>query len=674
LTPHRLMWIGLVGVLLLQFAMFRSYAEREIVWGHPTNFDQSGFLRLSYQAFEDEIANGVLHGSWHAVQHSPPTGVMLPLQASLLYYVLGTSRITSLTLLFIYLALTETVLLALFWRLTRSTLYSFAVLAIFLLSDSRYYYAGGIFDFRIDSIAASLYAIFVSLVILLSTSKSKYMPLAAGAAGALLVLFRFAAFAYLTGAIVAYALLVFAFGKFSSRPGVGILARLHLKSLGIVSVTMAILAGPLLWMFGSAIIGYYGGHIGVRKIRATEVGLTDLTSHLIFYPRSLWQSHLGLGFIAGAGLLLCATVFVRWSSRYPREEPRPFEAAPLVFCLVTIFVPLVVLTTDPAKSPVVASILVGPVTLALALAGVMICGVTALRNSRLMSLICCLVIGAGLVHEFTSVSRHSFISDHHTEERRLLDMYSFMADYASDVGWNRIALAVDRTEDYFIPENVSILHYEKTGAWLPPSYTLGGTILAIPEATALEGVRNADFAVLTTILPGDVKHPYPFDDEMIDLESRLWAEARASLLRIRTIEYDGRQLTLFAKLPVEVNGASGTWLMPEGTSLRMPCEVLSGKHDFVAAGNTILPEMLNNKLGVTASLDNGTSTETLPATISPVTATYSITIQTQGAHVPLSGTCAISLTFDHYFVPKERGINQDTRKLVIMAPSQFRVE
>ncbi len=674
-TPVAQVSIVFVIFCALQFGLFHTYVTREVAWSHPANFDQATYLTESYEAFEDQLRHGLLSGLGHALTAPSPTGIMMPLQASLLYQVLGATRMSSLILLFLYVSIAEAALLATVWFLTRSRLLAFSILALYVLSNTRFYISGGIFDFRIDAIASSLYFIFLCLMVRSKAFLSAKLSLACGAAGGLLILFRFAAAAFVIGLLLSCAAILLATAKLSRRTAAVEASWLRLRGTGLAVGAALLLAGPELVWNRNVILEYYGRHLGGEKdIRAAQVGVSDLTGHLLFYPRSLLQTHLGAWFLWCAALFIAAAVVARARAGTAREPRDSFQALAALFSVLGILVPMAILTSDPAPSAVVGSIMVGPVVLAIGLIVWTYCGAAALNRSRLFSVVCGAIMGAALVHEVSAVSAHSFTSTRRQSEQELLQAYDAMLRYAAQAGWSQVRIAVDRVADYLTPNDIAIMNYEKTGVWLSPSYSVGGTIDTIPEDQVIAGIRDADFALVTQSAPGDANELFPFGKEMIGLKARLWAEANASLIPLQNVDYEGHMFTIFVRPDVQVKGVSGGWLQPTGASLQMPCLLLAGKRDFVAAGKTIFPEMLPGKPSVTATLREDALEEPLPAEMSPVSGSYSITFQTQGAHIPASGACEISLTFDRYFIPKERGINADTRKLVIQAPSQFHFE
>src|ERR1035441_3130463 len=91
-------WLGVCALLILQFALFLQFAQREIVWGYPMAYDQTVFLSKAYETFDDMLSHGLLSGLAHGISLRVPPGKLLHVQASLTYFLLGPSRLSSIIL------------------------------------------------------------------------------------------------------------------------------------------------------------------------------------------------------------------------------------------------------------------------------------------------------------------------------------------------------------------------------------------------------------------------------------------------------------------------------------------------------------------------------------------------------------------------------------------------
>ena len=65
-------WIGILVLLLCQYAFFLQFAEREIVWGYPMAYDQTTFLARAYETYDHMLSHGFLSGLVHGLAMRTP--------------------------------------------------------------------------------------------------------------------------------------------------------------------------------------------------------------------------------------------------------------------------------------------------------------------------------------------------------------------------------------------------------------------------------------------------------------------------------------------------------------------------------------------------------------------------------------------------------------------------
>ena len=111
--PMPVGWFLFLLLLLLQWSLFLHYVQREILWGHPMSFDQITYLARSYGTFDQMLMQGPLQGFVYGLRMPVAQGVMIHPQAALLFLVIGASRLSALTLNFLYFALFQFLLLLL---------------------------------------------------------------------------------------------------------------------------------------------------------------------------------------------------------------------------------------------------------------------------------------------------------------------------------------------------------------------------------------------------------------------------------------------------------------------------------------------------------------------------------------------------------------------------------
>jgi len=72
--------------------------------------------------------------------------------------------------------------------------------------------------------------------------------------------------------------------------------------------------------------------------------------------------------------------------------------------------------------------------------------------------------------------------------------------------------------------------------------------------------------------------------------------------------------------------------------------------------------------GVSVVLKDGEKEQSLPSRFSVSGDRYELSFQVPTEHLPRDGQVAVEITFDTFFVPRELGLNEDCRKLVLFTP------
>ena len=184
-------WLVILLLLLLEWALFVQFANRELLGAYPTSYDQSVYLSQAYETFDHIIKDGLVGGLRHGLLMKLPQGKMMHLQAGLLLLVGGPNRLTALSINFLYFALLQCLAVYTLLWLTRRWSAAFLGLGLLLTTRSRFLLAGGVADFRLDNIALCLFGVFVCLAVRSGVFASKRWSLAAALAAGLLILFRF---------------------------------------------------------------------------------------------------------------------------------------------------------------------------------------------------------------------------------------------------------------------------------------------------------------------------------------------------------------------------------------------------------------------------------------------------------------------------------------------------
>ncbi|HEY3341693.1 MAG TPA: hypothetical protein VGK81_06730, partial [Anaerolineae bacterium] len=136
--------------------------------------------------------------------------------------------------------------------------------------------------------------------------------------------------------------------------------------------------------------------------------------------------------------------------------------------------------------------------------------------------------------------------------------------------------------------------------------------------------------------------------------------------------------TLYMRPSVQIVGDSAGWITSQGLMLVATAETLRVRPNIELGGTTILAEHLRGKTTMKAEVttSNGegefvAAPATFDLSVVPKGASqYKAVIHLGSIKIPAEGNVRVKVSFDKFFVPKEIGLNADTRHLVVMTPKQ----
>jgi hypothetical protein len=669
-------WAAVGALLLLQYGLFRQCVLREVAWAYPGCYDQTVYLTQSYDTYEHVRACGVYDGLKYGYYLRTPTGALLHLQAALLFFLLGASRLSALTLNFLYFALLQLALVGTLRWLTRR--WSVALLGVGLLLSALtpFMEVGGVLDFRLDFIACCLFGVFVCAVLRSDVLRSRGWALAVGATASWLVLTRCLTLVYLAGMAGPLALyLLYRLWRPASAEGRRAAAR-RLAGLALAGAVVAAVVLPVLWDRREQLWGYYVvGHVtGVEKfIRA---GNGDLTW---YYLPSLLRDHAGPTFLKLAGLALLvaagAAVFRRARGATAAGAARLELAPAFAYLALAVAVPLAALTIDMHRSPCAGSVLL-PGLLGLVLAGLV--GLAGLhrdgpprpRLAVTLTALAAVAVGAGAWAQLGgyAAARRLTVCRHEVEQVHAL--YERMHRCCEDYSWRTPVLSATVNRDYTQHEAFAAWAYERYGALRKTGVALGAAIVPLTDEEILNGARASDFLVLVAT---SAPPPYPSDRCLREALPKLRAYCEAELVRQGTFDIEGAEATLYARPALRVEGLVGGWAPDVGLRLTGPAALLRGRSRVVLSGRTGLAAGLARLPDVRAELAAGGASQTVPAAFefSADRQSYRLVIELAGQDLPAKGAVELHLSFEGglpYFTPL--GLYVNTRNLVVPGPDR----
>jgi hypothetical protein len=119
-----------------------------------------------------------------------------------------------------------------------------------------------------------------------------------------------------------------------------------------------------------------------------------------------------------------------------------------------------------------------------------------------------------------------------------------------------------------------------------------------------------------------------------------------------------------------MKGIDGDWLLREGFTLTAPTDFLRQRPVICARGRNLSQTLLGGKLpGLKATLIIPKRRRTtVPGSLVPDGGDYVLTVNLAHCDLPEGRPAEIQISFHGWFVPKQLGLNEDARKLVIPGP------
>jgi hypothetical protein len=703
----RLEYVALVALFVCEALVFYSQLAEQFVPFYPANFDQAGYMLRTYQLIDAFHREGWTALLKEIIRPNSATGVSFAVQGAVLSILGGANRTAMLSLNLLYLVTLQTTLYCTVRTLTRNVGLSWIALAYLLSLGTIFYFAGGLYDYRIDFSALCLYGIWTCLVLTSAGFRHVKGALLVGAVGALLVSLRFFTLLYV-GAVIAGLFVLALVGAWwsasSARRRVAATRARHLFICGTVTL---VIAGPILFGARKLIYDYYGiGHfIGEEKyVRAAEQGVYTTAEHLLYYPTSILFTHLGSLTLKLAGvvmlLALMASIFAKQASAKRvllRVRRYRFEFVALAFAIVA---PIMFLTADFSKSPVVGGIVVVPIILLVVLfcssmwprrlsptfedarsrafsgqasPGGLMTGAIARWidwSAPIVPAVVMAVALAGFLSHATANQRRLS----RTDLERITLVNDTIARYVYEGGKPEMKFSTDRVVDYLHLGTIQLSGYERLRRWLPLSPRFGHGpygIFSTPRETALKLVMDSDIVVLTDPVR-DRSHPYPMNTTIREYWDELWAWVDQNRILLMSTDIVGVPYRVFARPLIRLEGQSADdWILSSGMSIKVDASHLFRWPFIVLEGDAIYELLGNEPRPRAIVLDpSGRGRQELPAKLRKGERSYQVVIDARGLGSSTSEPKTIHLTFDRYFVPKALGISADPRELVVRFPSK----
>ena len=529
-------WALLAGLIAAEACLF-AVAVRPVARAWPTRFDQATFLARTYELHERAGEIGFLRAAGEFVRTGLANGVLLPVEAAVLFRLTGPSRAAALVVNFVhYVALAVALFLAA-RRLSGRTGTGLLAVGFLLLSRTPFFWVGGLLDFRFDFAAACLYGIALSLALMSDGFARGRLAALAGAAAAACIATRFVTLAYVAG------LFTLAAAAFTWRGRIEGPNRERLRGLAAAAFVGAAVAGPFVWWSRDALRDYYvSQHFGdLGRVRAAALFDRGLPAFLAYYPYQALLRHAGLPLLA----LTAVLAVLVWRTRNDADAiPSPGLRPAALWVTAAFVVPAAALTLGPQRQPDVASILLVPVLLACVLAVIGWGGSARGRALERVGAAAALAIGLALqaVRVLGPVPGGGAGRDANEVAR----LHDAVFTVARRLGLSSPLLSVDRITDAFDATIFEAYAYERHGVLVRARHGLGASLLASSDAEALGTLRASDFVLLTRT-PAPKLLVFPFTQQMERLAPEVRAFCETRLISEGSFRYGGGEVELFRR-------------------------------------------------------------------------------------------------------------------------------
>jgi hypothetical protein len=658
-------WISVSGFLLLClviiFALYHKMRDEVMPW-YPRAFDQSGYLSQSYRLYDRGKSEGFVSVASKELWVHSSNGVLLAPEGALGMLLTKQVRLGCLSVNIAHLVV---MLVALFAGLSlRYGLPSgFLVLGLYLASESLFLTGGGL-DFRRDFSAECLYGTMIGLWFVSNGLERRASAVALGCCAALLVAARFISVTYIceiVGALCCF----FAVGRLRTALGKnrawGHLDTQRFKNLLLAAIPFISVAALLLVHNARDIFVYYGvGHfLGTEKqIRMAEWGTTEFWPAVSFYPRTLLMGHLG----PACDLLLLGTVLVAVLSRLiGKKAPSDLRenssgaAINTWFLSASILCPLLTLTADSAKAPVVANILVPSIVATAAFVFATLTSGGGLVEKIWPAFAFC----AGLWLFSHGLARPSELTPPQPLAGQIDSVFEALNSELARGPFKTPRIAFLDTSEYFNANTLNAWSYEHHGKSTDCTSSLGGSVFAQTKENLFSGLEAADIVLLPD-KPN--RGPYPFFDSLRESWSTIRNYTLRNLSVRGTFPVGEQNVGIFVRSCIIPEGLSGEWISGEGIVIS-PEMWKNGDELELTVTVPSYARYSESPRPVITLADRNTAVPGLEVRVVKSGNELIVKIRDSGKH---SHNDRVRIKFDRSFQPRQLGLNGDERHLSVV--------
>src|ERR1700730_9082890 len=152
---------GLLILIVLEALLFAAFYNREIGPYPPQGYDQAVYLTGTYR-LQEKVSTEGLSAFWRELRDPSHAGTLaFPMEGALFGLIIGGTRFPQLCVLFVAFCVLQVFAYNTARLVFRDRLYGIIAVGLILAQSTLRYQAGGLYDFRIDFLAYSLYGLWV---------------------------------------------------------------------------------------------------------------------------------------------------------------------------------------------------------------------------------------------------------------------------------------------------------------------------------------------------------------------------------------------------------------------------------------------------------------------------------------------------------------------------------
>ena len=351
----------------LEFLFFRTYYVTNYQPYFPRATDQTVYLLSEYMTYYSLSDYGFLHTVKNLDTLQPIfKGPIAPNLGVIFMFLFGPNRLSAALVNFLFLMIGQ-LFLFLFFKEKIDIYAGLVAVALFFLSITHYYWAGGLNDLRLDYAGMVTFGLaFIALNHLINVPTFRNFLLSGISIGISLAT-RSITGIYLIAIVFVINVFLWISIKYKLFRQVN---SEQIKSFRYLLVITAVIAGIAFIAIGRDMISYYSpmfrGPAPEREIRAAEFGVSTALSNLLYYPRSASEHFEYYGYI-----VIGIALFQGLKGIFKRVQPNQNNVAQdfglrncLIVFLITGFCVWLILLRY-SQSPVTIGVLTIPIVFVL---------------------------------------------------------------------------------------------------------------------------------------------------------------------------------------------------------------------------------------------------------------------------------------------------------------------